>query len=108
MRTKNWRHDVGGVALLLRIYSVTEAQFHINYLETLAAFFALQCFASELRLARVQIHIDNTAAVFYLNNMGGTRSTSLNKLAREIWQWCIFRDIELKAVYIPGSSNWAG
>ena len=87
------------------LWSMTEAQFHINYLETLAAFFALQCFASELRSARVQIHIDNTAAVFYLNNMGGTRSTSINKLAREIWQWCIFRDIELKAVYIPGSSN---
>ena len=44
----------------------------MNYLETLGPFFALQCFASEFRSARVQIHIDNTAAVCYLDNMGGT------------------------------------
>ena len=73
------------------LWSVTETRFHINYLETLAAFSALKCFAVDLRSTRVQLHIDNTAAVYYINNMGGTKSATLNNLAREIWQWCISR-----------------
>ena len=91
--------DTGG------LWSQAETQFHINYLETLAAFFALKCFASTLESTHVQIRIDNTAAVYYINNMGGTKSITLNKLARKIWYWCISRDLDLTVVHIPGLMN---
>lgn len=41
----------------------------------------------------------------YINNMGGTKSISLNNLARELWLWCISRDLNLTVVHIPGISN---
>ena len=53
-------------------WSVTETRFHINYLETFVTFFALKCFALDLRSTRVQLLIGYTAAVYYINNMGGT------------------------------------
>ena len=35
------------------------------------------------------VMIDNTTAVTYINNMGGSHSAVCNSLAREIWFWCI-------------------
>ncbi len=67
----------------------------------------IECDASSrtLESTHVQIRIDNTAAVYYINNMGGTKSITLNKLAREIWYWCISRDLDLTVVHIPGLMN---
>lgn len=87
------------------LWSRVEASYHINYLETLAAFFSLKCFASNARGKHVQLKLDNTTAVFYINNMGGIRSPSLNRLAREIWTWCISKDIWVSAVHVPGVDN---
>ena len=86
-------------------WSREEASYHINYLETLAAFFALKCFASHARGKHIQLKLDNTTAVFYINNMGGIRSPVLNSLARDIWTWCISRGIWVSAVHVPGVTN---
>jgi len=48
----------------------TESENHINYLELLAPFFALQCFHSSLSGKHVKIMIDNTSAVSQISNMG--------------------------------------
>ena len=53
----------------------------------------------------IQLQLDNTTAVAYLNKIRGTQSRPLNDLAYEIWQWCIERNIWLSAVHIPGKVN---
>ena len=53
----------------------------------------------------VRLKMDNSAAVSYINNIGGIRSPSLDKLAVSIWGWCILRNILLSAQHIPGKSN---
>lgn len=82
-----------------------EAKAHINILELQAAFFSLKSFANNATNAHVQLQIDNTTAVFYVNNMGGSRSPELNALTLEIWEWCIKRTIWLSAVHVPGKQN---
>ena len=37
--------------------------------------------------------------------MGGTKSTQLNNLAKEMWTWCINKNIWLSAVHIAGKLN---
>lgn len=84
----------------------TESEHHINYLELLAAFFALQCFHSSLSGKHVKIMIDNTSAVAQINNMGTCHSEECNSLVVQIWEFCISQDISwLTAAHIPGSSN---
>ena len=39
--------------------------------------------------------------------MGGIKSPECNSLAKQIWQWCIQKDIWLSAAHIPGSENQA-
>ena len=58
----------------------TEIEHHINYLELLAAFFALQCFQSSLSGKHVKIMIDNTSAVSQINSMGTCHSEECNSL----------------------------
>ena len=53
----------------------------------------------------VQIQIDNTTAVAYINNMGGSKSVELNQLAFSVWEWCITRNVWLSAVHIAGILN---
>ena len=66
-----------------------EAKAHINCLEIKAAFLALQSFSTILSETHVQIELDNTTAVSYINCMGGSRSKECNNLARQIVLWCI-------------------
>ena len=86
-------------------WTPSEAEYHINILELLAAFFALKCFCSHMSNCHIQIQIDNTTAVAYINNMGGSKSKELNQLAVQIWEWCIIRNIWFSAVHIPGRLN---
>jgi hypothetical protein len=37
--------------------------------------------------------------------MGGSKSISCNKIAREIWFWCMNREIWISAAHIPGAKN---
>jgi len=78
---------------------------HLNYLELLAVFHALQVFVADKSNIHVRLKMDNFTEVSYINNMGGIRSPSLDKLAVSIWGWCIFRNILLSAQHIPGKSN---
>ena len=84
--------------------SLSESNNHINFLELLAAFLALQSFVSQSNI-HVRLKLDNTTAVSYINNMGGIRSEPLNILAKKLWHWCMSREIWLSAQYIPGDLN---
>ena len=86
------------------LWSVTEAQHHINYLELLAAFLALKTFANYQK-GLILLKMDNVLAVTYINQKGGTHSTQLCNLALQVWEWCIQKGIMLQAEHLPGNSN---
>ena len=48
----------------------------------------------------IQIQIDNTTALAYINNMAASKSKELNQLAVQIWEWCW-----LTAFHIPSRLN---
>ena len=86
-------------------WSHKEAQLHINVKELLAAFLALKTFVASRRGIHVHLKIDNTTAVYYVNNMGGTHSQVLMDLTAQIWEWSMDRDMTLTAEYLPGKMN---
>ena len=86
-------------------WSQSESEHHINYLELLASFRALQCFVSNSRSIHVTLAVDNSTAVAYIYNMGEVRSDLLDSLSRSIWEWCKLRDIFISAQQILGKVN---
>lgn len=86
-------------------WSREEKLMHINCLELLAAMLALQTFTKERRNITVLLCLDNTTAVSYINNLGGTVSKELLRLARALWMWCLKRNIHLTAQHLPGREN---
>ena len=86
-------------------WSVEEAEAHINCLELIAGFLALKAFRSRLHGKHALIHMDNATAISYLNEQGGSRSEACNRIAREVWLWCIDNDILITATFIPGRDN---
>ena len=87
------------------VWSSQERFLHINCKELLAAWLGLQCYAKNMRNCHVHLKIDNTAAVAYINKMGGATSRDLCQLALEMWNWCIDRHITISAEHLPGSQN---
>lgn len=83
----------------------SEQQCHINYLEILAAFLTLKCFAADLSNVQILLRIDNVTAIAYVNKMGGTRYKNLHGVAKELWEWCIERDIWVFAEYVASKEN---
>ena len=55
----------------------------------------------------MRVVIDNTTAATYINSMGASHSAICNSLAREVWFWCIDRNLWLSAAHLPGTSNVA-
>lgn len=82
-----------------------ERQLHINLLELKAAFLGLQVFAAQRNSIHILLRIDNTTAIAYLNKRGGTHSQQLSDLAIQVLEWCISRNITLRAEHIPGREN---
>ena len=85
-------------------WTQTEAGEHINYLELMAVYFGIQCFCSNNRGEHIKILCDNTTAVAYINNQGGTK-TKCNSIARKIWLWAYHTDNWISAAHLPGAKN---
>ena len=68
---KGWGAVLNGQSRTGGIWSVQEQEHHINYLELLAAFLALQAFGKAW--ADIVV-LDNMTAVTYINQKGGTAS----------------------------------
>jgi hypothetical protein len=86
-------------------WSVSERQEHINILELKACLLGLKSLCKGLKDLHIQVQMDNTTAITYLNNMGGTHSLLCNLLAKQIWAWAIKSNIWLSATHIPGRDN---
>ncbi len=78
-----------------------EQNLHINCVELLAATLALKTFTKGQTGLSVLLKMDNTA-VAYVNNQGGTVSRELVRLSKELWTWCLQRNITIKAQHLPG------
>jgi hypothetical protein len=87
------------------LWSGRHLTWHINCLEMLAVFRALEHFLPGLRDHHVLVRTDNTAVVSYINHQGGLRSRPLYKLAHQILVWSQGKLRSLRAVYIPGRLN---
>ena len=74
-------------------------------MELTAAHLALKVFTKDMRHVSILLRLDNTTAIAYINKMGGIQFPELNKLARNIWQWCEVRNIHVLASYIPSKDN---
>ena len=86
-------------------WSAQESASHINCLELLAATLAVQTFAKNCTGLSLLLRIDNTTAVAYINNLGGTVSAELVTLAKNLWMWCLERNIHITAQHLPGVLN---
>ena len=84
----------------------TEQQYHINWLEMKAVLLGLRslCKLVSKHVSRVQC--DNTTAIAYIIAMAGMKSKECDNLAKQIWDYCIARNIWISACHIPGSQNF--
>ena len=81
--------------------AVQERTHNINYW----LLFWLMSFASNQRANSIFLHLDNITAIAFLNRMGGTHSPLLSRLAVEIWNWCIERNLTIHAEHLPRIEN---
>ena len=87
------------------LWAAQEARNHINYLEVLAVFLGLQVFCHSLCNTHIQLMIDNTTAVAVINHMATCHSDVLNMLSKQLWLWCLSRNIWITVAHIAGKSN---
>lgn len=85
-------------------WSAREREFHINVLELKACQLTIYSFCKDIRNTHIRIFMDNTTSCAYINKYGG-KHYELDSVAREIWFWCIERNIFLSAAHIPGKEN---
>lgn len=97
---------VCGEARTHGFWSSEDSQNHINYLELLAVYHALRCFAAHLRDCDILLRVDNSTALSYVNRMGSIKYPHLSDLARRIWSWCVERNLFIYASYIPSAQNF--
>ena len=62
----------------------SESQYHINYLELLAISLALKSFLHLIKNRHIKVMTDNSKAVSYITNMGGTKSKDCNEVSKDI------------------------
>ena len=86
-------------------WSAEEQNNHINTLEMMAIFLALKSFTAEISNNHIMILCDNTTAVSYITKLGGIKSTSCNKVSKQIWLFCIKNKIWLSCSHIAGKQN---
>ncbi len=81
--------------------------WHINCLELRAVFLALMYFLPVLGGYHVIVRTDNMAVVSHINRQGGSRSRTLDRLARRLLLWSQDKFLSLRAVHVPGILNLA-
>ena len=87
------------------LWSQTERETSINARELLAIEKGLIAFQPHLLKKSIAVFCDNSTAVAYLRNLGGTLSPSLNSIAQRILRWVEERESLLLPQFIKGSHN---
>ena len=68
--------------------SFNEVKYHINIKEMVAVKFALKSFVKEFPNVSIKIFVDNTTVILVLKNMGTSHNFHLNRICKQIWEWC--------------------
>ncbi len=75
--------------------------WHIDCLELRTVFLALMYFLPVLREHHLIVRMDNMAVVSHINRQGGSRSRTLDRLARCLLLWSQDKFLSLRAVHAP-------
>ena len=70
-------------------WSPDEKSKHINYLELLAVYLALKSFTPQVTGKHVNVMVNNITALSDIKHMGTGKCKDRNKLAKDIWLWCM-------------------
>ena len=87
------------------VWSPEFSCYSINHRELLAVLYGVQGFLPLLRSQSVSLFVDNTTALSYLKNQGGTCSSMLNSVAQAILRFCEVHHICLVPQFVPGHLN---
>ncbi len=80
--------------------------WHIYCLELRAVFLALMFFSpSSGGGHHILVRTDNMAVVSHINRQGGSRSRTLDRIARRLLLWSQYEFLSLRAVHVPGILN---
>ena len=99
-----WGAYLGG-QVVSGLWSHEETHSSINQRELLAIFYALQHFLPLVRNTSVAVFADNTTALAYLKNQGGTRLAVLNQTAQDLLRWTELHSVSLLPQFIMGRNN---
>lgn len=86
-------------------WSIKQSRKHINFLELVAAYYGLKCFAKNKFNCQILLRLDNTTAISNINRMGSVKYKHLNSITSKIWNWCEKRGIFIFASYINSYDN---
>ncbi len=81
--------------------------WHINCLELRAVFLALKYFLPVLGGYHIIVRTDNMVVASHINRQGGSRSRTLDRLARRLLLWSQDKFLSLRAVHVLGILNLA-
>ena len=96
-----------GPEVVSGLLSQGETSFSINTRELLAVERGLLHFRSSVSHPTVMVFADDSTAVAYLRNAGGTRSPALNSIAQRILRWSELHHVRLAPVH-HGKSQCSG
>lgn len=80
-----------------------ERRMHINWKEIQTVFLAVTLPQVQGRM--VNVIIDNTSTISYINKFGGTRSPPLMEAADRVWRHCLATGTRLQTTYVPSLFN---
>lgn len=92
-------HMVSGV------WTKQQTQLHINHLEMMAIIYALHNLQNILKDRTITIATDNSTALGYIRNQGGTKSPQLTALTEQFFQQVDFLNLKFHCRHIPGRNN---
>ena len=101
---KGWGAHCAGTSTQ-GLWTQEERNLHINALEMKAVSFAVKAFTKNKSQVSVHLRVDNTTTVAYINKMGGTKSLDLIQISKELWEYCLQKQITLTAEHLPGRLN---
>ena len=85
-------------------WSVEESKLHLNVLELLAAYHALQIYYKNMFDIPVHLKEDNTTAVAWINKQ--TAPTELEfSIVKQIWNFAALKKLKIHASYIESKKN---
>ena len=86
-------------------WSEAESKLHINVLESMAVVFAFKCFFRDVSSKSILIRSDNSTTVSYINHLGGVKSQEVSDLMIELYNFCLVRNLSIKASFLRGRCN---